>query len=85
VSLLLRNCPRQMFKVVPQVLFNAPGTLVTSNTIVTKTRLGLGAINMVDPGVCQCLTRDHDKEFSHLSVSQMMEITRSPESLIIQS
>ncbi|KAF8305127.1 hypothetical protein DL93DRAFT_2066464 [Clavulina sp. PMI_390] len=30
------------------VLFNAPGSLVTSNTVVTKTRLGLGAINMVD-------------------------------------
>ncbi|KAF9516857.1 hypothetical protein BS47DRAFT_1327091 [Hydnum rufescens UP504] len=33
------------------VLFNAPGTLVTSNTIVTHKRLGLGAINMVDHGV----------------------------------
>ncbi|KAF8324548.1 uncharacterized protein EI90DRAFT_3146815 [Cantharellus anzutake] len=30
------------------VLFSAPGSLVTSNTIVTEKRLGLGAINMVD-------------------------------------
>lgn len=35
------------------VLFNAPGTLVTSNTVVTKTRLSLGAINMVDFIVCE--------------------------------
>ncbi|KAG9003234.1 hypothetical protein FRB93_011146 [Tulasnella sp. JGI-2019a] len=32
------------------VLFGAPGTLVTSNTIVTRNRVGLGAINMVDYG-----------------------------------
>ncbi|KAG9000569.1 hypothetical protein FRB90_011786 [Tulasnella sp. 427] len=32
------------------VIFGAPGTLVTSNTIVTRTRMGLGAINMVDYG-----------------------------------
>lgn len=37
----------------PPVLFNAPGTLVTSNTVVTKTRLSLGAINMVDFIVCK--------------------------------
>ncbi|KAG8888355.1 hypothetical protein FRB98_007929 [Tulasnella sp. 332] len=30
------------------VIFSAPGTLVTSNTIVTRNRVGLGAINMVD-------------------------------------
>lgn len=33
-----------------QVIFGAPGTLVTSNTIITRTRMGLGAINMVDYG-----------------------------------
>ncbi|KAG8939437.1 hypothetical protein FRC04_006584 [Tulasnella sp. 424] len=32
------------------VIFGAPGTLVTSNTIITRTRMGLGAINMVDYG-----------------------------------
>lgn len=32
------------------VIFGAPGTLVTSNTIITQTRMGLGAINMVDYG-----------------------------------
>jgi hypothetical protein len=53
-----------MFHIVHQVLFNAPGTLVTSNTIVAKTRLGLGAINMVDPGVCQYLASEHACEFS---------------------
>lgn len=44
----------QTLKAVCAVLFNAPGTLVTSNTVVTRTRLGLGAINMVDFIVCEC-------------------------------
>lgn len=34
----------------PIVIFGAPGTLVTCNTIVTRNRIGLGAINMVDYG-----------------------------------
>lgn len=41
------ECGAQLYSTV---IFGAPGTLVTSNTIITSTRLGLGAINMVDYG-----------------------------------
>ena len=78
----LSNNSSQTFHIVCQVLFNATGTLVTSNTIVARTRVGLGAINMVDPGVCQCLTPDHTWGFSSFSVKQMTGTTLSPESRI---
>lgn len=46
-SHLDRICDIELYRLV---IFGAPGTLVTSNTIITSTRLGLGAINMVDYG-----------------------------------
>lgn len=37
-------------RIILPVIFGAPGTLVTSNTVITLSRIGLGAINMVDYG-----------------------------------
>ncbi|KIO30829.1 hypothetical protein M407DRAFT_242058 [Tulasnella calospora MUT 4182] len=36
-----------------QVIFGASGTLVTSNTVVTRTRMASGAINLVDHLPCK--------------------------------
>ncbi|KAF8494536.1 hypothetical protein JB92DRAFT_2748881 [Gautieria morchelliformis] len=51
------------------VVFGAPGTLITSNTIVARERLALGAINMVD-------WAPHDGNYTQTRVIQNTIITQ---------